>query len=200
MSDADDLEDIPSDDEVADVAITPELVATLNPDAAPGAKMLQLSWAKIGRIENLSGYTALKTLYLQYNRISKIEGLGALTALEFLALQHNAISHIENLGHMKGLQFLDLSHNQIHDVDVDALPASLAILNLRGNPSKDHGPLCQMSLPKLELLDGVELINGIAPDPPPARAVAEERVEDAAGDTRSDQDAFIESYLLRNSR
>lgn len=95
---------------------------------------IHLDRENIIAIDNLAEYLGpITNLYLQHNLINKIENLEFLTNLKFLVISHNQIEKVENLRCLKQLKFLDLSYNLIDDVDVDELPFSLIILDLRGN-------------------------------------------------------------------
>jgi internalin A len=107
-------------------------------------QVLNLSFNKISRIENLQGLP-LQELYLNSNQISKIENLQGLP-LQHLDLSSNQISKIENL---KGLplEVLYLNENQISKIEnLQGLP--LQNLNLWGN-----------QITKIENLEGVPLQN-----------------------------------------
>ncbi|KAK2177528.1 hypothetical protein NP493_584g01028 [Ridgeia piscesae] len=96
-------------------------------------------------------------LYLQKNQIEIIENLESLRGLQFLTLAANRIRRIEGLTRLPKLGFLDLSENLIETFDIDEIPQSLIILNLRGNPCTQladyRGSIIQ-DIEKLQQLDG----------------------------------------------
>jgi Leucine-rich repeat (LRR) protein len=100
-------------------------------------KLLKLTHIHLDRenivmIDNLAEYLGpITNLYLQHNLIERIENLEFLTNLKFLVLSNNRIKKIENLKCLKKLKFLDLSFNLILKFNVDELPSSLIILDLR---------------------------------------------------------------------
>jgi Leucine-rich repeat (LRR) protein len=100
-------------------------------------KLLKLTHIHLDRenivmIDNLAEYLGpITNLYLQHNLIERIENLEFLTNLKFLVLSNNQIEKIENLKCLKKLKFLDLSFNLIQEFNVEELPSSLIILDLR---------------------------------------------------------------------
>lgn len=64
---------------------------------------LDLSFNRLGKIENLDELVNLKKLYLVHNQIFKIENLDKLTELELLELGDNKIRVIENLEKLEKL-------------------------------------------------------------------------------------------------
>ncbi|KAI0231518.1 hypothetical protein LSAT2_018121 [Lamellibrachia satsuma] len=96
-------------------------------------------------------------LYLQKNQIETIENLECLRGLQFLTLGANRIRKIEGLTRLPKLGFLDLSENLIEHFDIDELPQTLIILDLRGNPCTQlddyRGSIIQ-DIEKLQQLDG----------------------------------------------
>ncbi|CAH1788016.1 unnamed protein product [Owenia fusiformis] len=103
---------------------------------------------------------SITNVYLQQNQIKVIENLECLENLSFLTLANNKIQKIENLTRLPKLAFLDLSENNITDFDIDELPQTLVILNLKGNPCikvPDYRGRIIQDLPKLRQLDGVDI-------------------------------------------
>lgn len=122
---------------------------------------VRLDRENIGFIDNLELMSSKVTnLYLQNNKIQTIENLECLTNLRFLTLSGNKIRKIEGLSLFKHLGLLDLSQNLIQTFDIDELPQSLIILNLRDNPcthmSDYRGSIIQ-DLHNLKQLDGTEV-------------------------------------------
>ena len=89
----------------------------------------------LNHLELLSG--TLKTLFLQDNLLSSLAGMEFLTKLSYLNVNGNNLLSIEPLAALKELRYLDAGKNSLSEVQgggVSALPASLRILRLEGNP------------------------------------------------------------------
>ena len=73
---------------------------------------------------------------MQSNALAAIDNLDFLSNLEILALNRNSIGRVEGLAHLSKLQVLDLADNAIElsELDADALPRHLKMLDLRRNP------------------------------------------------------------------
>lgn len=121
---------------------------------------VRLDRERIGEIDNLDCLGPVTNLYLQKNEIRTIENLEVLPKLKFLTLADNKITKVENLRMLTKLQFLDLSDNQIENFDTEEFPASLIILNLKGNPcarESDYKNKLLVALPTLQQLDGEDI-------------------------------------------
>ncbi|ETV76770.1 hypothetical protein H257_09227 [Aphanomyces astaci] len=119
--------------------------------------VLRLDWQGIAKIEHLDVFCHVRDLYLQHNAIHRLENLDFHSNLEFLALSHNHITVVENISHLTKLKFLDLSHNRIAHLDVSALPSSLVVLRLAGNPWAESNDGYYLTLfkvlPRLQTVD-----------------------------------------------
>eukprot|EP00747_Dinoflagellata_sp_TGD_P164201 gnl/TRDRNA2_/TRDRNA2_183793_c0_seq1.p1 gnl/TRDRNA2_/TRDRNA2_183793_c0~~gnl/TRDRNA2_/TRDRNA2_183793_c0_seq1.p1 ORF type:complete len:576 (+),score=164.24 gnl/TRDRNA2_/TRDRNA2_183793_c0_seq1:119-1846(+) len=69
------------------------------------------------KIQNLEGWTGLKTIYADCNAFSKIEGLDNLRMLRSLFLQDNCIRKIEGLEGCPHLWSLNLSNNFVERIE-----------------------------------------------------------------------------------
>ena len=78
---------------------------------------LYLHFKGFKKIENLEGFTGLKTLYIESNEIAKLEGLEGLVKLGALYAQENCITRIEGLSTLKDLRILNLSSNKIKRIE-----------------------------------------------------------------------------------
>ncbi|XBW36861.1 hypothetical protein QEN19_002440 [Hanseniaspora menglaensis] len=93
---------------------------------------LDLSFNKIGKINNLGKLVNLKELYLIENGINKIENLENLVNLEILELGGNEIQKFENIENLKTLKELWLGKNKLPDLVLPQL-TNLKILSLPSN-------------------------------------------------------------------
>lgn len=121
---------------------------------------VRLDREKISEIDNLDCLGPVTHLYLQKNQITRIENLEVLPKLKFLTLADNKITKVENLKILTNLQFLDLSDNLVEDFDGEEFPASLIILNLKGNPCiqlVDYKKKLFVALPLLKQLNGQDI-------------------------------------------
>ena len=85
------------------------------------------------KIENLEGYTGLKSLWLEGNGIGQIENLHMLTDLRCLFLQQNCIRKIENLDSLLFLDTLNLSNNLLPRLENLACLPNLKTLQVANN-------------------------------------------------------------------
>jgi len=110
--------------------------ADIEAQALVALKALHLDHLHLAEIDNLEAFDQVKELYLQSNALVAIDNLDFLTNLEILALNRNSIGRVEGLAHLSKLQVLDLADNAIElgELDVDALPRHLKMLDLRRNP------------------------------------------------------------------
>lgn len=69
------------------------------------------------KIENLEGYTGLKSLWLENNCISELCGLDNQAELACLYLHHNMIKKIENVHNLIKLDTINLCHNFITKIE-----------------------------------------------------------------------------------
>ncbi len=99
--------------------------------------VLDLSFNRISKIENLDSLVNLEKLYLASNRISEVEGLSSLKKLQVLELGANRITHIhpESLVNQTELRELWLGKNRIehmHELACFRFP-NLQQLSLQAN-------------------------------------------------------------------
>eukprot|EP00826_Nyctotherus_ovalis_P035431 TRINITY_DN3044_c0_g1_i1.p1 TRINITY_DN3044_c0_g1~~TRINITY_DN3044_c0_g1_i1.p1 ORF type:complete len:284 (+),score=70.14 TRINITY_DN3044_c0_g1_i1:54-905(+) len=78
---------------------------------------LYLHFKGLRKIENLDGFTGLKTLYIESNEIAELEGFERLLQLSALYAQENCIARIEGLNPLKALRVLNLSSNRIRQIE-----------------------------------------------------------------------------------
>lgn len=64
-------------------------------------------------IHNEKFFYIFRILDISFNRITKIENLDNLTNLKRLFLINNKITKIENVGHLENLELLELGSNRI---------------------------------------------------------------------------------------
>lgn len=96
-------------------------------------RIIDLSYNKIKKIENLESLINLECLILSNNKISKIENLESLTKLDKLFLQCNKINKIENLEFLTNLEYLYLDYNNIENIEnLDKL-TNLKYIFIRNN-------------------------------------------------------------------
>ncbi|PRD24869.1 UNVERIFIED_CONTAM: Ppp1r7 [Trichonephila clavipes] len=93
--------------------------------------VLDISFNRITKIENLSNLLNLKKLFLINNKITKIENLDALENLEMLELGSNRIRVIENLEGLKNLTNLFLGKNKISKIENLGSLENLELLSLQ---------------------------------------------------------------------
>jgi len=67
----------------------------------------------MGRSLKNCGTIHYSVLDLSFNRLTKIENLEALVNLQKLFLIHNKLTKIENIAHLTGLEMLELGSNRI---------------------------------------------------------------------------------------
>lgn len=79
----------------------------------PNLEELNISYNKIGVIENLDSLIGLKKLFLHKNQITNLQWLENLVNLEELNLGYNQITKVENLDNLQALKILELQHNHI---------------------------------------------------------------------------------------
>ena len=96
-------------------------------------EILDLSYNKIVRINNLDNLVKLKILDLSFNPIKQIQNLSMLSKLEILSLSGTNISRIENLENLSNLRFLDLKESQIFEIIGLENLVKLKILDLSEN-------------------------------------------------------------------
>ena len=145
---------------------------TLPPDETADVLLnktsIHLAYSKItGGVTALDPFSNLTELYMQQNYIDSIgDGFELTINLRLLFLQGNRIRHIdhESFFHLKRLELLDISNNLIEDCGRYGRnifpPHSLSILDLKNNPVADspkHRTSAVSSLPKLTILDGIEV-------------------------------------------
>jgi len=132
-------------------------------EAITALTRLVLNDQRIGYISGLDTLQHLKHVSLRGNRIKAIRGLENLHLIEVLALGDNEIEKIQGIAHLSELRTLDLSNNRIQQIEVQQLeqmPASLASLQLNGNPCTivpNYRALVVASLPVLLELDCVQV-------------------------------------------
>jgi Leucine-rich repeat (LRR) protein len=104
--------------------------------------------------------TSLTTLYLNDNHLTSLIGIEVLSRLKFLDISFNRLGSIAPCEALHQLQFLDARSNAIAEVrsqeGVLALPPSLRILNLSGNPCcrlPEYRQQALLLLPSLVELD-----------------------------------------------
>jgi len=102
-------------------------------DLGPTVTTLKLSFKKIGRIENLVGFTALTTLCLDNNNIDEIRGLEHLRTLRWLDLSFNKIKKIKGLETLSQLKDLSLFSNKIVTIEGLESCTKLDCLSLGNN-------------------------------------------------------------------
>ncbi|KAF4691742.1 hypothetical protein FOZ60_014892 [Perkinsus olseni] len=120
---------------------------------------IDVSYLRVGKLENLEKCRKLKSLKLIANEIKKIEGLEECKELEHLELYQNHIRIMENLNHLVNLRGIShlvnlkklyLANNKITTMeDIPYLP-NLVLLELGSNKIRKIENL--HNLPKLEEL------------------------------------------------
>jgi septum formation inhibitor MinC len=124
-----------------------------------------------------------------------------MSHLKFLVMFNNQITEVtDELATCTSLEVLDLSNNQITSVDIQSLPTSLLVLNLKGNPicndSRIMDSLLQQ-LPKLIELNDVTITkemreNGVF-------ISTEQDEEEEAEDTSESFESFTMDKLRQSS-
>lgn len=124
-------------------------------------KRVRLDRENIGEIDSLELFsTQVTNLYLQSNKICCIENLECLPNLQVLVLSNNQIKEITGIRHLEKLLLLDLSENCLESVNIECIPKSIIILNLKGNSSLEEAkyrPQLIGNLPKLKQLDEIDI-------------------------------------------
>ncbi|OQV15264.1 putative Protein phosphatase 1 regulatory subunit 7 [Hypsibius exemplaris] len=119
-----------------------------------GYRVLDLSFNRIGRIENLNSLTCLKKLFLESNRIEKMENLSHLVNLELLELGCNRIRVIEGLENLRNITALYLGKIKLSKIAHLEHHPKLTILSLQSNRlTKIEGLDTLVNLLALQTLD-----------------------------------------------
>lgn len=98
----------------------------------PQLLILDISFNKIARLENLEQLSNLQRLNISNNKITKIENLDRLLSLQELIVSNNKIGSIENLTSLSNLRELDISSNKITKIE-NLLLANLQELDISNN-------------------------------------------------------------------
>lgn len=85
------------------------------------------------RLQNLEGFTGLRSLFAEANAIEKIEGLDNCTELRSIFLQQNCIKKIEGLENCTLMWSMNLSENWIETIEGIEHMRSLNSLNIQKN-------------------------------------------------------------------
>ncbi|RUS72770.1 hypothetical protein EGW08_019470, partial [Elysia chlorotica] len=124
-------------------------------------KRVRLDRENIGEIDSLELFsTQVTNLYLQSNKICTIKNLECMPNLQVLVLANNKIKEITGIKHLEKLLLLDLSENYLESVQMENIPKSIIILNLKGNPALEETNYryCKVKdFPKLKQLDETEI-------------------------------------------
>ncbi|KAF4714246.1 hypothetical protein FOZ63_023686 [Perkinsus olseni] len=94
---------------------------------------IDVSYLRVGKLENLEKCRKLKSLKLIANEIKKIEGLEECKDLQHLELYQNHIRIMENLNHLVNLRVIDLSFNKIRKIEGISNLVNLEKLYLSNN-------------------------------------------------------------------
>jgi Leucine-rich repeat (LRR) protein len=121
---------------------------------------LKLDRLGLESLENLECYDRTTHAYFQYNNLRELsDQFSFMPNLIFLVAFNNKIESVnDELLNCTKLEVLDLSNNQINKIQLENLPKSLLVLNLKGNPiSQDSEFLdqCLSCLPNLIELNEV---------------------------------------------
>nr|CEL75671.1 TPA: Leucine-rich repeat-containing protein 49 [Toxoplasma gondii VEG] len=113
--------------------------------------VLDLSFNKVRKIENLETAVKLVKLYLSSNKIQVIEGLETLTRLELLELGSNRIREIQGIATLTELKELWLGKNKITEMKLPPL-LNLQRLSIQSNRLTRWNDSLFSSCPSLEEL------------------------------------------------
>jgi hypothetical protein len=155
---------------VKELTLTPSALSSLTPDEVADALLnqtsLHLEFAHLsGPVQGLDPFGMLLEVYLMGNRLTSVgDGFELCLDLRRVFLGHNRISEVgDGFRHLGSLEVLDLSCNLVAELPGygRALPKSLSILDLSGNPATEteegraaHSERARRALPNLRILDG----------------------------------------------
>jgi hypothetical protein len=111
-----------------------DAVGTDDEDDLLNCQVLRLAWLNITEIDHLELFSRCRDLYLQHNCLTSMDGLQHMHQLEFLALGSNRLRSVSGISKLPHLQVLDISENYIEQIPPAALPVSIRIINVYGNP------------------------------------------------------------------
>ncbi|GMI35468.1 hypothetical protein TeGR_g7097 [Tetraparma gracilis] len=155
---------------VKELTLTPSALSSLTPDEVADALLnqtsLHLEFAHLsGPVQGLDPFGMLLEVYLMGNRLTSVgDGFELCLDLRRVFLGHNRIPELgDGFRHLGSLEVLDLSCNLVAELPGygRALPKSLSILDLSGNPATEteegraaHSERARRALPNLRILDG----------------------------------------------